>query len=78
MSATDLPTILSTLADEAAAMLPSGHTGSGDPLRRRVKIVNGHRVQAIAIGWGEMVRFFEVDHSTEALTLAEATARVAA
>lgn len=77
-TSTALHSTLTTLGEQATAALPSGHTGAGDPLRRRTKIVNGHRVQALVIGWGEETPVYEVDHSTEPLTIEEAVRRVAA
>lgn len=68
---------LEGLKADASQMLPSGCTGSGEPLRRRVAIVNGHRVTVLGIGHGEPRIVFEVDHSTEPLTLAQAAEAVA-
>lgn len=69
---------LSALADRAIAALPSGHTGAGHPLRKDSRIVNGHHVQVLVIGWGKQTPIFEIDKSTEALSLGQAVARVAA
>ena len=61
----------------AEKMPSTGHTASGDPIVKVVKIVAGHFVQVMLIGWdGQIV--VELDKSTEALTVAEAVERIAA
>lgn len=74
-------TIVATLAafaEQTVAGLPSGHTAAGEPLRKRSRIVNGHKVTAWVAGWDDTRPVvFEVDHSTEPLDLAAAAAKVA-
>lgn len=69
---------LARLAEQTIAGLPSAHTAAGEPLRKRSRIVNGHKVTAWIAGWDDSRPVvFEVDHSTEPLGLAEAASRVA-
>lgn len=69
-------TIVQMISDLESAPM-STVTGSGDPIRKAVKIVAGHHVTVKLIGWeGRVV--IELDRSTEALTVTEAVARIAA
>lgn len=59
--------------------LPADHNGAGDPIRRTVKIVNGKKVTAKIIGWGEGQVVFEVSSTgTKPLHIDEAARVVAA
>ena len=75
MEATDITTTLEAMAKGATEALPN-YTGSGDPIQRAVKTINGHMVHAVIIARKDA--HYEVDHSTEVLTLAQAAARVEA
>ncbi len=77
MNNTDLHTELTALANRAADSLPK-HNACGDPLRTWTKVVNGHRVHVRITGWDEATPVFEIDGSTQPLTIAEAEAQVAA
>lgn len=67
---------LANLAAATTAALPNGCNGAGEPSRRRVKIINGHRVTVWVFGWDAAEPVFEVDGSTRPLTIAEAEAAV--
>lgn len=69
-------TALEALTIRCTDSLPSNHNGAGDPIRRDVQIINGHRVTVKVIGWGECVPVYEVDMSTQPLTFGEAVKAV--
>ena len=69
-------TALTALAAKAADALPKCNA-CGEPVLTWTKVINGHKVQARISGWAELLTF-EVDGSTEPLSLTEAAERVAA
>ena len=78
MNTTTCPTTeLQNLVARISQMLPSGCNGSGEPSRRICKIVNGHRVMVWGFGFDADRIVFEVDGSTEPLSLRAAAELVA-
>lgn len=65
---------LTTLAAQAETMFPTP-SPSGTPWQKALKVVNGHRVEAHSLDFGRQT-WFEVDRSTEQLTLTQAVAKV--
>ena len=53
----------------------TGHTGSGDPLRRKSLVINNHLVSVMLIGWDDRVEI-NLDKSTEPLTIDQAIERL--
>jgi hypothetical protein len=72
MTPTD--TLRKLVADMADAPF-TGHTASGDPMIKAVKIINGHRVTVRLIGF-EATPVVELDHSIAALTVEQAIERI--
>lgn len=72
---------LEALAASAESAPWTGHDGAGVPEHTSRKVVNGHMVRVVAKAWGTvegLSTYFEVDRSTQPLSLTEAAEVVAA
>lgn len=76
MTKPEITEALTLLAERSASALPNGCSPSGLPMFHTMQAVNGRRVAVYVIDARPAV--FELDWSTEPLTLAEAAERLAA
>ena len=79
MNTTAATDALAAMIAKTTGMLPGGHTGAGDPLRRCRRVLNGHLVQVEVIGHAGEVTEVTLPYETGTLPLAiaDAAAKIA-